>query len=56
MGKISIQELANVLVERKKMNRRDASLFVSAMFDIIQQRLESDNLECSKSLNLNKFI
>ena len=40
MGKISIQELANVLIERKKMNRRDASLFVSAMFDIVQQRLE----------------
>ena len=56
MGKISIQELANVLVERKKMNRRDASMFVSAMFDIIQQRLESDKLVKVKGLGTFKII
>ena len=56
MGKISIQELANVLIERKKMNRRDASLFVSAMFDIIQQHLESDKLVKVKGLGTFKII
>ena len=56
MGKISIQELANVLIERKKMNRRDASLFVSAMFDIIQQRLESEKLVKVKGLGTFKII
>ena len=56
MGKISIQELASVLVERKKMNRRDASLFVSAMFDIVQQRLETDKLVKIKGLGTFKII
>ena len=31
MGKISIQDLAQVLVERKGLNKRDAVIFVSAM-------------------------
>ena len=56
MGKISIQELANVLIERKKLNRRDASLFVSAMFDIIQQYLESEKLVKVKGLGTFKII
>ena len=56
MGKISIQELANVLIERKKMNRRDASLFVSAMFDIVQQHLETDKLVKVKGLGTFKII
>ena len=30
MGKISIQDLAQVLVERKGLNKRDAVIFVSA--------------------------
>ncbi len=56
MAKISIQELANVLVERRKLNRRDASLFVSAMFDIVQQRLETDKLVKVKGLGTFKII
>lgn len=56
MGKISIQELANVLIERYKMNRRDASAFVGAMFDIIQQHLESDKLVKVKGLGTFKII
>ena len=56
MGKISIQELANVLVERRRMNKRDASLFVSAMFDIVQQRLETDKLVKVKGLGTFKII
>ena len=56
MGKISIQELANVLIEKKRMNKRDASLFVSAMFDIVQQRLETDKLVKVKGLGTFKII
>jgi len=56
MGKISIQELANVLVERRRMNKRDASLFVSAMFDVVQQRLETDKLVKVKGLGTFKII
>jgi nucleoid DNA-binding protein len=56
MGKISLQELANVLVELRKMTKRDASAFVSAMFDIIQQRLEADQLVKVKGLGTFKII
>ena len=56
MGKISIQELANVLIEKKHLNKRDASLFVSAMFDIVQQRLETDKLVKVKGLGTFKII
>ena len=44
MGKISIQDLSQVLVERKGLNKRDAVIFVSAMFDIIQTNLEKDRV------------
>ena len=56
MGKISIQELANVLIEKKNMNKRDANAFVSAMFEIIQQHLETDKLVKIKGLGTFKII
>ena len=56
MGKISIQELANVLVERKKMSKRDANAFVTAMFEIVQQHLESEKLVKIKGLGTFKII
>jgi nucleoid DNA-binding protein len=56
MGKISIQELANVLIEKKRMNKRDASDFVSAMFEIIQQHLEADKSVKVKGLGTFKII
>jgi nucleoid DNA-binding protein len=56
MGKISIQELANVLIEKQQMNKRDASEFVSAMFEIIQQHLETDKSVKVKGLGTFKII
>ena len=56
MGKISIQDLAQVLVERKGLNKRDAAIFVSAMFDIIQTNLEKDKIVKIKGLGTFKII
>ena len=56
MGKISIQDLAQVLVERKGLNKRDAVIFVSAMFDIIQTNLEKDRVVKVKGLGTFKII
>ena len=56
MGKISIQDLAQVLVEHKGLNKRDAVIFVSAMFDIIQTNLEKDRIVKIKGLGTFKII
>ena len=56
MGKISIQDLAQVLVEHKGLNKRDAVIFVSAMFDIIQTNLEKDRVVKVKGLGTFKII
>lgn len=56
MGKISLQELASVLAERGKMTKRDASAFVSTMFEIVQQHLETDKLVKVKGLGTFKII
>ena len=56
MGKISIQELANVLIEKNEMSKRDANSFVNEMFDIIQQNLETDKLVKVKGLGTFKII
>ena len=56
MGKISIQDLAQVLIERKGLNKHDAAIFVSAMFDIIQTNLEKDRVVKIKGLGTFKII
>ena len=56
MAKISILELSSVLVQRYGLNKRDASIFVSAMFDIIQSALERDRLVKVKGLGTFKII
>lgn len=56
MAKISIQELSNVLIERNKMGKRDATIFVSAIFDIIQTSLERDRIAKIKGLGTFKII
>ena len=56
MGKISIQELASILVDRKGLNKKEASAFISAAFEIIQQRLESDKIVKVKGLGTFKII
>lgn len=56
MGKIMIQELAAILADRKGLNKKEASAFISAAFDIIQQRLESDKTVKVKGLGTFKII
>lgn len=56
MGKISIQDLGVVLVEHNSLNKKDASDFVSSMFDIIQEFLEKDRNVKIKGLGTFKII
>ena len=56
MGKISIYDLADVLVERKKLDKRDAVAFVTAMFEIVRKHLEEDKLVKIKGFGTFKII
>ena len=56
MGKISIQDLSQALVVRNGLDKRDAFIFVSAMFDIIQMNLEKDRIVKVKGLGTFKII
>ena len=56
MGKISIQDLSQILVARHKLDKRDAAIFVSAMFDVIQTNLEKDKIVKVKGLGTFKII
>lgn len=56
MGKISLIELAAVLSKRYGVNKKDATGFVTQMFDIIQQSLEQDKLVKIKGLGTFKII
>lgn len=56
MGKISIQDLSSVLVEKRGLSKKDASNFISEMFDVVQQELEKDKLVKIKGLGTFKII
>ena len=56
MGKISLLELAAVLSKRYGLNKKEATSFVSQMFDIIQQSLEQEKLVKIKGLGTFKII
>ena len=56
MGKISIYDLADVLVERKKLDKRDAVAFVTAMFEIVRKHLEEEKLVKIKGFGTFKII
>lgn len=56
MDKISIQDIARTLIERNGLSKKDASAFVNAMFDIIQQALERDRVVKVKGLGTFKII
>ena len=42
MGKLTIQDIAKVLCDRKGLTKKESANFVNEMFDIIQQALERD--------------
>lgn len=56
MARILINELASVLNERKKLNKKDATNFVNELFNLIQEGLENDRLVKVKGLGTFKII
>ena len=56
MGKISINELAAVLIERKNLKKKGASAFVNELFYLIQKGLGEDRIVKVKGLGTFKII
>ena len=56
MGKLTIQDIAKVLSDRKGLSKNDASNFVNEMFDVIQQALERDMVVKVKGFGTFKII
>lgn len=56
MGKISINELAAVLIERKNLKKKSASAFVNELFYLIQKGLGEDKIVKVKGLGTFKII
>ena len=56
MGKLTIQDIAKVLVEKSGLTQKEANKFATEMFSIIQQRLEEDELVKIKGLGTFKII
>lgn len=56
MGKISIAELSEILVDKHNLQNQDSELFVASFFEIIQKGLEKDKLVKIKGLGTFKII
>ncbi len=56
MGKLTIQEIAKILVDKNKLTPKEANQFAAAMFEIIQQQLSHDELVKVKGLGTFKMI
>ena len=56
MGKLSIDELAAVLVEKNGLQKQTAQNFVTAIFDVIKDGVEKDRLVKVKGLGTFKVI
>jgi len=56
MGRLTIQDLAAVLVERNSLSAKEAQQFVAAIFDVIQEGVEKDRLVKVKGLGTFKVI
>ena len=56
MGKLTIQEIAAVLQQKNGFDKRESNSFVTTMFQIIQERLESDGIVKIKGLGTFKMI
>lgn len=56
MDKISIQDIAKVLTDRNGLKPKDAELFVTSMFDVVQKGLERDSLVKIKGFGTFKII
>lgn len=56
MGKMTIQEIAKILIEKNKLSQKDANQFAATMFEIIQQQLDNEGLVKVKGLGTFKMI
>jgi nucleoid DNA-binding protein len=56
MGKVSVNEIAAKLIERKDLSKKQATAFVNDMFDIIQSGLEKDKAVKVKGFGTFKII
>ncbi|MCR4583450.1 MAG: HU family DNA-binding protein [Prevotella sp.] len=56
MGKITIQNLASVLVERNNLKQKQAASFVNEIFFVIQRSLDREKLVKVKGLGTFKII
>ena len=56
MGKITIQEIANKLIAQNGLSKKEATLFVNMMFDLIREALERDKTVKVKGLGTFKII
>lgn len=56
MAKLSIQDLAKVLVDKNGLSLKQSEQFVASMFDVVRQGLERDNLVKIKGLGTFKII
>ena len=56
MGRITIQEVAKVLIEKNKLEQRAANAFATELFAIIQERLQQGETVKVKGLGTFKII
>ena len=56
MGKITIQEIASKLIAQNGLSKKEATLFVNMMFDLIREALERDKTVKVKGLGTFKII
>ena len=56
MGKLTIQEIAKILVEKNKLTTKEANQFAGMMFEVIQQHLNEEGLVKIKGLGTFKMI
>ncbi len=56
MGKLTIQEIAKILVKKNKLTTKEANQFASMMFEIIQQNLNEEGQVKIKGFGTFKMI
>ena len=56
MERVSIQEIAAILVEKHGLRKKDAEAFVTTMFDLVKEGLASDRLVKIKGLGTFKTV
>ena len=56
MGKVTIQEISSKLIAQNGLSKKEATLFVNMMFDLIREALERDKMVKVKGLGTFKII